>query len=148
MSRSKNSKQSDDRAITKAKEHMEAARRSERKALERVRQTGNPDHRREFIRLAGAAQKAEDAYLATTRMRDTGWKALQTSHGTRYHRERGRHLQFDIELQITTWICSAVERNVLRRTIRGHVDAATAAAAIEREFAIPTMPLPEETETK
>lgn len=144
MSRSKDTKLSGDPAIAEAARKMDTARRRERRALERVKKTGNPEHRRLYINLTREADKAEDDYREATKIRDTGWIALPTSHGTRFHRERGKHLQFDVELQVTTWICACLECNVLRKTIRGHAEAHLAAAAIEEAYCIPSMPLPEE----
>lgn len=143
MSRSNDTKLSGDPAIAEAKIRMDAARRTERRALERVKRTGNPEHRREYIRLTREADRAEDAYRESTRIRDTGWVAHPTDHGVRYHRERGRHLQLDVEMQVTTWVCSRTVCNVLRRANLNHPDAETAARWIERDSGVPEMALPE-----
>lgn len=138
MSRSNDSKSTGDRAIADAKEHMDSARRDERMALERVRRTGNPQHRREYIRLTKVADEAETAYLAATRLpklaptvRDTGWRLLKTPHGPRYHREIGHALQLDVEPQISTWIACAIKDRHMVAIRIGHRTHHEAARAIE-----------------
>lgn len=153
MSRSNDSKSTGDHAIAEAKERMDAARRSERKALERTKRTGNPEHRREYIRLTKAADEAEEAYLAACKRpdpapdapRDTGWRLLRTPHGPRFHREIGASLQMDVEPQVSTWIACAVEnRQMVRDGIRiGCRTQHEAARAIEIRMGVDAMPLPE-----
>lgn len=77
------------------------------------------------------------------RIRDTGWQALPTSHGTRYHRERGG-TQLDVEMQVTTWVASVISDGVLAKVERGHATAAAAATVIETYADVLHMPLPKE----
>lgn len=153
MSRSNNSKESrEESTVAQAKAFMDTARRNERKALERVKMTGNPDHRREYIRLTKVADDAEDAYLAACRsskasaphQRDTGWLLLRTPHGPRFHREIGRGLQLDVEPQVSTWIACAIEdRHMVKDGIRiGHRTHQEAARAIEIRMGVDSAPLP------
>lgn len=144
MSRSEDTKAGrDESTASEAKRRMEAARRNERKALERVERTGNPGHRREYIRLAGEAQAAEDGYELATR-KDTGWRLLRTPHGPRFHREIGRSLQLDVEPQVATWIACATEnRHMVKDGIRiGHRTQHEAARAIEIRMGVEELPLP------
>lgn len=144
MSRSKDSKSDREESTARAKRHMDDTRRAERQAHERALQTGNPEHRREYIRLSGEAQKAQDEYERATR-RDTGWRLLKTPHGPRFHREIGSRLQMDVEPQVATWIACATEgRMMVKDGIRiGHRTQHEAAAAIEIRMGVAPMPLPE-----
>ena len=72
-----------------------------------------------------------------------GWVAIPTAHGTRFHRERGK-LHLDVELQITTWVCSATEDGVLMKVARGFATAERAARAIEEWAEVPHKNLPKD----
>jgi hypothetical protein len=107
---------------------MDDTRRAEKQAHERATRTGNPAHRREYVRLAGVAQKAQDAWEKATR-RDTGWRMLNTAHGPRFHREIGASVQLDVEPQIATWLATVtVNRAVgpVKIGYRTHIEAARA----------------------
>lgn len=145
MSRSKDSKDGREESTGRAKRRMEDTRRAEKQACERAERTGNPEHRREYIRLAGVAQKAQDEYDNSSRpVRDTGWRLLRTPHGPRFHREINRTLEMDVEPQVSTWIACAVEhRHMVKDGIRiGHRTQHEAARAIEIRMGVEAMPLP------
>lgn len=80
--------------------------------------------------------------VAVRKPRDTGWTVLATSHGMRYHREIGNDLQLDVEMQVTTWIGSAVFEMVLACVTRGHATAEVAAVAIEDARGVTRLALP------
>jgi len=145
MSRSNDSKEPGDASTSEAKRRMDDTRRVEKQAHERAMRTGNPAHRREYIRLAGVAQKAQDDYEQAARpKKDTGWRLLRTAHGPRFHREIGHALQLDVEPQVATWIACAVEnRRMVRDGIRiGHRTQHEAARAIEIRMGVCELPLP------
>jgi hypothetical protein len=145
MSRSKDTRGDRETSIALAKRRMDDTRRTERQAHERALKTGNPDHRRDYIRLSGVAQQAQDDYEKASRpIRDTGWRLLRTPHGPRFHREIGRSLQLDVEPQISTWIACAVEnRSMVKDGIRiGLRTQQEAARAIEQRMGVAEMPLP------
>ena len=142
MSRSK-SRTDRESAIENTEKRMNAARRAEKLAHERVKQSGTAEARRAYIEATRKADRAEDAWHKATKPRDTGWTVLPTSHGPRFHREIGEDLQLDVEMQVTTWIASAVVCNVLCTVIKGAASAEAAALSIEERRGVKHLPLPE-----
>ena len=144
MSRTESIKENGELATMKAKRCMEDARRRERRALERVRRTGNPDHRRAYIELAGKAMSAESAFHATARGKvDKGWEMIRKANGViRFHREFGLTSSVDIEPQTTTWLAVLTVDRIVSQVSRGHISPGEACAAIEAFAGIPHKDLP------
>jgi hypothetical protein len=144
MSRTEHSKTDVELATMKARRRMEDARRRERKALERVRRTGNPEHRKAYIDLTGKAMSAESAYHAVARGKvDKGWELIRKHNGViRFHREFGLASSVDIEPQATTWLAVLTIDRIVQQVSRGHLTPFAACAAIEADAGIPHKDLP------
>ena len=142
MSRSDDSRTDREESTTaQAKRRMDDTRRTERQAHERSVKTGNPAHRREYIRLAGEAQKAQDEYERVTR-RDTGWRLMNTAHGPRFHREIGSSMHLDVEPQIATWLATVTISHLVETIKLGIRTQHEAAREIEIAAGVVEKPLP------
>lgn len=143
MSRSKNNRSGREAAIETAELRRNEARRAERLAHERAKDTGDADDQRAYIEAAWKAQRAERSFVKATTPRDTGWVMLPTRHGPRYHREIGTDMQLDVEMQVVSWVASAVVNNVLCSVVLNRPSAESAAEEIENMRGIKHLPLPE-----
>lgn len=142
MSRSNNTRLDDgESTVAKAKQRMDATRRAEKRAHALALRTGNPEHKRAYIRLAGLAQEAQDSYERATR-RDTGWQLLKTSHGPRFHREIGSSLWLDVEPQVSTWLATATVERIVHTVKLGCRTQQEAAREIEAAAGVCGKPLP------